>query len=122
MNHIITSQIEHKCVLDSCRQLELNEGFEITYLKPEENGRINLEELEAAFRPDTGLVSIMTVNNEIGVMQDVEAIGKLCRKNKIRFHTDAAQAIGKTPIDVKVRTVPMAPTRANLPLKTSFRK
>ena len=102
MNHIITSQIEHKCVLDSCRQLELNEGYEITYIKPKENGLVDLEELEAAFRPDTGLVSIMAVNNEIGVMQDVQAIGELCKKNKIRFHTDAAQAIGKTPIDVKV--------------------
>lgn len=101
MNHIITSQIEHKCVLDSCRQLELNEGYEITYIKPKENGLVDIEELEAAFRPDTGLVSIMAVNNEIGVMQDVQAIGELCRKNKIRFHTDAAQAIGKTPIDVK---------------------
>lgn len=107
MKHIITTQIEHKCVLDCCRHMEVNEGFQITYLKPKQNGMIDLEDLEAAFRPDTGLVSIMAVNNEIGSFQDVEAIGQLCRKNKIRFHTDAAQAVGKTPIDVQKMNIDM---------------
>ncbi|XP_060563859.1 cysteine desulfurase-like isoform X2 [Ruditapes philippinarum] len=97
--HVITSQTEHKCVLDSCRALE-GEGFEITYLPVQKNGLIDLQELEAAMRPDTVLVSVMTVNNEIGVRQPVEDIGKLCRSKKIFFHTDAAQAVGKIPLDV----------------------
>ena len=97
--HIITSQTEHKCVLDSCRHLQ-DEGFEVTYLPVQNNGLINLAELAAAIRPETALVSIMTVNNEIGVIQPMEAIGKLCRSNKVFFHTDAAQAVGKMPIDV----------------------
>lgn len=98
--HIITSQTEHKCVLDSCRHLQEHEGFDVTYLPVKSNGLIDLAELEAAIRPDTSLVSIMTVNNEIGVIQPMEEIGKLCRKNKIFFHTDAAQAVGKIPLDV----------------------
>lgn len=98
-NHIITCQTEHKCVLDSCRHLQ-DEGFEITYLPVQSDGLINMEELEKAMRPETALVSIMTVNNEIGVVQPVEEIGKLCRSKKIFFHTDAAQAVGKIPIDV----------------------
>ncbi|MCJ1299101.1 cysteine desulfurase [Hypocenomyce scalaris] len=97
--HIITSQTEHKCVLDSARHLQ-DEGFEVTYLPVQNNGLINMQELEAAIRPDTALVSIMTVNNEIGVIQPVEEIGKLCRSKKVFFHTDGAQAVGKMPIDV----------------------
>ncbi|XP_054723140.1 cysteine desulfurase-like [Uloborus diversus] len=97
--HIITTQIEHKCVLDSCRVLE-TEGFDVTYLPVQQNGILKMEDLEAAIRPDTALVSIMTVNNEIGVKQPVKDIGAFCRKNKIFFHTDAAQAVGKIPMDV----------------------
>lgn len=97
--HIITSQTEHKCVLDSCRHLQ-DEGFDVTYLPVMNNGLINLEDLEKAIRKDTSIVSIMTVNNEIGVIQPMEEIGKICRKHKVFFHTDAAQAVGKIPIDV----------------------
>ncbi len=97
--HIITSQTEHKCVLDSCRHLQ-DEGFEVTYLPVQQNGLIDLKELEAAIRPDTALVSIMAVNNEIGVIQPMAEIGKMCREKKIFFHTDAAQAVGKIPMDV----------------------
>ncbi|OKL63378.1 Cysteine desulfurase, mitochondrial [Talaromyces atroroseus] len=97
--HIITTQTEHKCVLDSCRHLQ-DEGFEVTYLPVQNNGIINIEDLKAAIRPETALVSIMTVNNEIGVIQPVEEIGKICRSNKVFFHTDGAQAVGKIPIDV----------------------
>ncbi|KAL2385892.1 hypothetical protein RJZ90_001066 [Blastomyces dermatitidis] len=97
--HLITSQTEHKCVLDSCRHLQ-DEGFEVTYLPVQSNGLINLKDLEAAIRPETALVSIMTVNNEIGVIQPVKEIGALCRSKKVFFHTDAAQAVGKIPINV----------------------
>ncbi|KAI9802659.1 MAG: hypothetical protein M1825_002681 [Sarcosagium campestre] len=97
--HVITTQTEHKCVLDSCRHLQ-DEGFDITYLPVQRDGLVNMQELEAAIRPDTALVSIMTVNNEIGVIQPVEEIGRLCRSKKVFFHTDAAQAVGKIPIDV----------------------
>ncbi|KAL2296763.1 hypothetical protein Nmel_014809 [Mimus melanotis] len=97
--HIITTQTEHKCVLDSCRSLE-TEGFRITYLPVKKNGLIDLKELEAAFQPDTSLVSVMTVNNEIGVKQPIHDIGEICRARKVFFHTDAAQAIGKIPMDV----------------------
>ena len=86
-------------MLDSCRILEM-EGFDVTYLPVMANGLVNMEELEAAIRPETGLVSVMFVNNEIGVIQPMKEIGELCRKNKIFFHTDAAQALGKVPIDV----------------------
>ena len=98
-NHIITCKTEHKAVLDTCRHLE-REGFEVTYLDPEPNGLIDLAKLEAAIRPETILVSIMHVNNEIGVIQDVAAIGKLARSKGVLFHTDAAQSAGKVPIDV----------------------
>ena len=98
-NHIITSQIEHKCVLDSCRALE-NEGFKITYLPVQKNGLIDMNQLEKEIRPETSLVSIMMVNNEIGVLQPIEEIGKLCRAKNIFLHTDAAQAVGKIPVDV----------------------
>jgi len=97
--HIITTQTEHKCVLDSCRHLQ-DEGFDVTYLPVQNNGLVNMAELEAAIRPDTALVSIMAVNNEIGVIQPLEEIGKLCRSKKVFFHTDAAQAVGKIQMDV----------------------
>ncbi|OJJ44355.1 hypothetical protein ASPZODRAFT_160966 [Penicilliopsis zonata CBS 506.65] len=97
--HVITTQTEHKCVLDSCRHLQ-DEGFEVTYLPVQSNGLIRMEDLEAAIRPDTALVSVMAVNNEIGVIQPLDEIGKLCRSKKIFFHTDAAQAVGKIPLDV----------------------
>ncbi|MGO1296640.1 MAG: IscS subfamily cysteine desulfurase [Vibrio sp.] len=98
--HIITVKTEHKAVLDPCRQLE-REGFEVTYLTPETNGLIDLAKLEAAMREDTVLVSVMHVNNEIGVIQDIAAIGELCRSHKIVFHVDAAQSVGKLPIDMQ---------------------
>jgi cysteine desulfurase len=98
--HIITTQTEHKCVLDSCRVLQEQEGFDVTYLPVKQNGLIDLKALEEAIRPDTVLVSIMLVNNEIGVMQPVKEIGELCKSRKIFFHTDAAQGVGKVPIDV----------------------
>lgn len=97
--HIITTQTEHKCVLDSCRHLQ-DEGYEVTYLPVQNNGLIRLEDLEAAIRPDTALVSVMTVNNEIGVIQPIKEIGQICRSKKVFFHTDGAQAVGKIPIDV----------------------
>ena len=102
--HIITSQTEHKCVLDSCRHLQ-DEGFEVTYLPVMHNGLIDLKLLEESIRPDTALVSIMAVNNEIGVIQPLEKIGKLCRDNKVFFHTDAAQAVGKLPMDVNAMNI-----------------
>ena len=102
--HIITMKTEHKAVLDTCRQLE-REGFEVTYLDPEENGLVDLKKLEAAIREDTILVSIMHVNNEIGVIQDIEAIGELTRSKKIIFHVDAAQSAGKVPIDLQALKV-----------------
>lgn len=98
--HIITCQTEHKAVLDSCRQLE-REGFEVTYLAPESNGLIDLNKLVAAMRPDTILVSLMHVNNEIGVIQDIRAIGEITRERGILFHVDAAQSAGKVVIDLK---------------------
>ncbi|XP_027178798.1 cysteine desulfurase, mitochondrial [Coffea eugenioides] len=97
--HVITTQTEHKCVLDSCRHLQ-QEGFEVTYLPVEPDGLVDLDKLRAAIRPDTGLVSVMMVNNEIGVIQPVEEIGKICKEFNVPFHTDAAQALGKIPIDV----------------------
>lgn len=97
--HIITCQTEHKCVLDSCRHLQ-DEGFEVTYLPVKSSGLVDMAELEAAIRDDTVLVSIMSVNNEIGVIQPLEEIGKLCRSRKVFFHTDGAQAVGKIPMDV----------------------
>ena len=103
-NHIITCQTEHKCVLDSCRHLQ-EEGFEVTYLPVLPSGLIDMQELEKAMKPETCLVSIMTVNNEIGVVQPVEEIGRLCRSKKVYFHTDAAQAVGKIPIDVNEMNV-----------------
>ncbi len=98
--HIITVKTEHKAVLDTVRELE-RQGFEATYLEPAPNGLITVEQLEAAIRPDTILVSVMWVNNEIGVIQPIDAIGELCRSKGIIFHSDAAQATGKTPIDLE---------------------
>ena len=102
--HVITTQTEHKCVLDSCRFLE-NEGFTVTYLPVKENGIVDLEVLERSITPNTSLVSIMTVNNEIGVRQPVEDIGRICRAKGAFFHTDAAQAVGKINVDVKAMNI-----------------
>ncbi|MBO0613337.1 IscS subfamily cysteine desulfurase [Thiothrix fructosivorans] len=104
--HIITCKTEHKAVLDTCRQLE-REGFEVTYLDPEPNGLIDLAKLKAAMREDTTVVSIMHVNNETGVIQDIAAIGEMCRANKTIFHVDAAQSAGKVPIDIEALKVDM---------------
>jgi len=98
--HIITSKIEHKAVLDTCRQLE-REGFEVTYLDPASNGIISAEQVAEAIREDTTLVSIMHVNNEIGVINDIAAIGEVCRAGKVYFHVDAAQSAGKIEIDLE---------------------
>jgi cysteine desulfurase len=98
--HLITVKTEHKAVIDPCRELERH-GFEVTYLDPEPNGLIDLEKLKAAIRPDTILVSVMFVNNEIGVIQDITAIGNVCREKGIVFHVDAAQATGKVEIDLE---------------------
>ncbi|XP_046649964.1 cysteine desulfurase, mitochondrial-like [Daphnia pulicaria] len=103
-NHIITTQTEHKCVLDSCRVLE-GEGFEVTYLPVLPSGLIDLNSLQNAIRPTTVLVSIMSVNNEIGVKQPLAEIGAMCRKAKVFFHCDAAQAVGKIPIDVESMSI-----------------
>ncbi|KJG12499.1 cysteine desulfurase [Photobacterium iliopiscarium] len=102
--HVITCKTEHKAVLDPCRQLE-REGYEVTYLEPESNGLVDLAKLRDAMREDTVLVSIMHVNNEIGVIQDIAAIGEICRENKTVFHVDAAQSAGKLPIDVQTTKV-----------------
>ena len=104
--HIITSKIEHKAVLDTCRQLE-REGFDITYLDPDKNGLIQPQAVADALREDTTVVSIMHVNNELGTLNDIAAIGKLCRENKVFFHVDAAQSAGKTAIDVEAMQVDM---------------
>jgi len=98
--HIITVKTEHKAVLDTCRELE-REGFEVTYLDVQDDGLIDLEKFKAALRPDTILVSVMSVNNEIGVIQDIEAIGEITREKGIVFHVDAAQATGKIDIDLQ---------------------
>jgi len=102
--HIVTVKTEHKAVLDPCRQLE-RDGYEITYLAPETDGMVDLAKLEAALREDTVLVSIMHVNNEIGVIQDIAAIGKITRERKILLHVDAAQSAGKVEIDVNAMNV-----------------
>jgi cysteine desulfurase len=98
--HIITVKTEHKAVLDTCRELE-RQGFEVTYLDVLENGLLDLDVLRAAIRPDTVLVSVMFVNNEIGVIQDIPTIGELCREKGVIFHVDAAQATGKVAIDLQ---------------------
>jgi cysteine desulfurase len=98
--HIITVKTEHKAVLDTVRELE-RQGFEATYLEPQDNGLVSIEQLEAAIRPDTILVSVMYVNNEIGVIQPIKEIGELCRKKGVIFHCDAAQATGKVHINLE---------------------
>ena len=98
--HVITVKTEHKAVLDSCRQLE-REGYEVTYLAPESDGMLDLDKFRQALRDDTILVSVMHVNNEIGIIQDINAIGAITRERGIVFHVDAAQSAGKTPIDVE---------------------
>ncbi len=98
--HIITCKTEHKAVLDTCRELE-RQGYEVTYLDPESNGLIDLNKLKETIREDTIVVSIMHVNNEIGVVQDIAEIGEICRAQKIIFHVDAAQSAGKLPIDMQ---------------------
>jgi cysteine desulfurase len=103
-NHIVTTVTEHKCVLDTCRHLEQN-GFEVTYLPVQKNGLIDLDQLRAAITDKTVVVSIMAVNNEIGVIQPLEEIGKICREKKTFFHTDAAQAAGKIPLDVEAMNI-----------------
>lgn len=110
--HIITSKTEHKAVLDTCRQLE-REGFEVTYLEPMPNGLFTIEMIENAMRDDTILVSIMHVNNEIGVVQNIVAIGELCRSRKILLHVDAVQSVGKIPVDVEALKVDLLSVSAH---------
>ncbi len=98
--HIVTLKTEHKAVLDSCRQLE-REGFEVTYLEPEPSGLLDMEKFTQALREDTIVVSVMHVNNEVGVIQDIAAIGEICRQRKIIFHVDGAQSAGKVDIDMQ---------------------
>ena len=98
-NHLITLTTEHKAVLATMRHLE-TEGFEVTYMNPKDNGLVDIDELKSLIKPTTTVISIMHVNNEIGVIQDLETIGKICRDNKIVFHVDAAQSPGKVDIDV----------------------
>ncbi|HWT97239.1 MAG TPA: IscS subfamily cysteine desulfurase [Terriglobales bacterium] len=105
-NHIITTVTEHKCILDSCRHLEM-EGFKVTYLPVQQNGLVDLEQLKAAITDQTVIVSIMAVNNEIGVIQPLAEIGKICRARGVYFHTDAAQAVGKIPLDVNAMNIDM---------------
>ena len=102
--HLITVKTEHKATLDTCRELE-RRGFEVTYLEVDPEGMLDLDRLEAAFRPDTILVSVMFVNNEIGVIQDIPAIGEMCRKRGVLFHVDSAQATGKCAIDLQALKV-----------------
>lgn len=97
--HIITTETEHKCVLDSCRVLS-QDGFDVTYLPVQQNGLVDVNALKAAIRPDTAVVSVMAVNNEIGVIQPIKEIGEICKEKGVFFHTDAAQAFGKIPVDV----------------------
>ena len=99
-NHIITSKIEHPAVLETCKELE-KEGFEVTYISVDENGLVNLEELEKSIRPTTVLITIMFANNEIGTIQPIEEIGKIAKENDVYFHTDAVQAVGSVRIDVQ---------------------
>ena len=104
--HLITTAMEHHAILHTCRALE-KQGFEVTYLPVHENGIVRLEDVEAAIRPDTGLVSIMYANNEIGTIQPIAEIGALCREKGVWFHTDAVQAVGHVPINVKEQNIDM---------------
>ncbi len=102
--HIVTSKIEHKAVLDTCRQLE-REGFEVTYLEPNKAGLTTPESVQAALRPDTVVVSVMHANNEIGVVNDIAGIGEVCRAAGVIYHVDAAQSTGKVPLDMEIMKV-----------------
>jgi cysteine desulfurase len=104
--HIVTSTVEHKAVLDTCGELQ-QQGFEVTYIKPGHDGRVLVEQLEAAIREDTILVSLMHVNNEIGTINDIKALGECCAKHSISFHVDAAQSAGKVVIDLSTLNVDM---------------
>jgi len=106
-NHIITAVTEHKAILDTCKRLE-KYGYRVTYLPVQENGLINLDDLKRAIDDKTILVSIMFANNEIGVLQPVEQIGKICRERGVLFHTDAVQAVGKVPVDVNKQNIDIA--------------
>ncbi|KJK20480.1 cysteine desulfurase [Burkholderiaceae bacterium 16] len=110
--HIVTVKTEHKAVLDTCRELE-RQGFDVTYLDVEEDGLLDLGKLRAALRPDTILVSVMMVNNEIGVIHPVAAIGNLCREHGILFHCDAVQAAGKIPIDLQALKIDLLTVTAH---------
>lgn len=97
--------VDRRCVLDSCRILQ-TEGFDVTYLPVKQNGLVDIDEFKAAIRPgETGLASVMFVNNEIGVIQPIAELGAICREHKVFFHTDAAQALGKVPIDVNAMKI-----------------
>ncbi|MFO7561998.1 MAG: IscS subfamily cysteine desulfurase [Enhygromyxa sp.] len=111
-NHIITCVTEHKAVIDTCKHLERH-GCEVTWLPVGRDGLVDLDELERAFRPETILVSIMTANNETGVVQDLAAIGQLCRRHKALFHTDAVQAFGKIPLDVEAMNIDLLSVSAH---------
>ena len=110
--HIVSARTEHKAVLDALKQLEA-EGFEVTYLKPSNDGIVRPQQVADAMRADTLLVSLMHVNNEIGVLQDIAAIGKLCRERGVLFHVDAAQSIGKIPVDVQASNVDLLSVTAH---------
>ena len=111
-NHIITSKIEHHAVLHTCEYLEKN-GYEVTYLDVDENGKIKLEELKAAIKPETILISIMFANNEIGTILQIKEIGEIARANKVIFHTDAVQAFGQLPINVEEYNIDMLSASAH---------
>lgn len=104
--HIITTNIEHHAILHTCQFLE-KQGFEVTYLPVQEDGRVTVEQVKEALRPDTGLVSIMFANNEVGAINPIAEIGALCHENKVVFHTDAVQAVGHIPIDVEAMHIDM---------------
>ncbi len=111
-NHIITTQIEHKCILNSCKWLE-KQGFEITYLGVDKEGKINLEELETSIKPETILVSIIHGQNEIGTIQDLKQIGEICKKHNVYFHTDACQSYTKTKINVQEQNIDLITLNAH---------
>jgi cysteine desulfurase len=110
--HVVTSQIEHKAVLDSCRALE-RQGWEVTYVAPTRQGLVTPEAVAAALRPDTVLVSVMLANNEVGTVNDVAALGALCRERGVMFHTDAVQGAGKVPLDVHAANVDLCSLSAH---------
>jgi len=110
--HIVTTAIEHKSVLESCGWLE-TQGFEVTYVQPNAAGIVEPDALAAAFRPGTSIVSVMHANNETGVVQDIAAIGRLCRERNLIFHVDAAQSLGKLPVDVKAQCIDMLSMNAH---------